>query len=150
MMKDLTKLLPIMLRRAAESEEVREHAVFAAWIGAVGTQLRRVSTPIKLERKTLIIAVKNPTWSAQLARMKGHLLFKLNSLLGAPIVTSLEFVVNPDMIKEIPEETPRQIEFIAPEAHAQLLQDSAKPIVNPELRNTFLRAASKCLDRRNR
>src|SRR2546421_12513656 len=38
MMIDLLKLLPILLRKSGDSEEARQQAVFAAWIGAVGQQ----------------------------------------------------------------------------------------------------------------
>ena len=149
-MIELLKLLPMMLRRAGDSDEAREHAVFAAWIGAVGAQLRQVSSPVKLERKTLIVAVTNPTWRAQLLRMKGQILFKLNSLLGSPVITTIEFVVNPDMIKKTPQQASQEVRFIAPEDHAQALKDKANAIGNPGVRDAFLRAASKCLDRRLR
>jgi hypothetical protein len=149
MMIDLLKLLPILLRKAGDSEEARENAVLAAWIGAVGPQLRQVSAPLRLERKTLIIAVANATWQTQLHKMRGQILFKLNSLLGAPTVTTLEFVINPSMITQA-SGPPQQIQFVAPEKHAQTLRQNAEGIPNPELREVFLRAAGKCLDRRYR
>jgi hypothetical protein len=149
MMIDLLKLLPILLRKAGDSEEARQNAVLAAWIGAVGPQLRQVSTPLRLERKTLIVAVSNATWQTQLAKMRGQILFKLNSLLGAPTVTTLEFVINPDIIMQTTRPF-EQVDFVAPEKHEQKLRKDAEAIPNPELRETFLRAAGKCLDRRNR
>ena len=148
-MTDLLKLLPILLRKAGDSEEAREQAVFAAWVGAVGQQLRQASSPIRLERKTLIVAVANQTWQTQLHKMRGQILFKLNSLLGVPTVTTLEFVINPAMIKQAPVAS-QQVDFIAPEKHAQSLRQDAEAIPNPELRDAFLRAAGKCLDRRCR
>jgi hypothetical protein len=149
MMIDLLKLLPVLLRKAGDSEEARQHAVLAAWIGAVGPQLRQVSSPLRLERKTLIIAVTNSTWQTQLRKMRGQILFKLNSLLGVPTVTTLEFVINPDMIRLAAEQT-ETVKFVAPEKHAQRLRKNAEEIANPELRDAFLRAAGKCLDRRYR
>jgi hypothetical protein len=149
MMTDLLKLLPILLRKAGDSEEARQQAVFAAWIGAVGVQLRQFSSPLRLERKTLIVAVTNSTWQTQLHKMRGQILFKLNSLLGVPTVTTLEFVINPDMIKQALQQPP-QVNFIAPEKYEQSLRQEAEAIPNPELRDAFLRAAAKCLDRRYR
>jgi hypothetical protein len=149
MMIDLLKLLPVLLRKAGDSEEARQHAVLAAWIGAVGPQLRQVSTPLRLERKTLIVAVTNSTWQTQLRKMRGQILFKLNSLLGVPTVTTLEFVINPDMIRQAAGQA-EAVEFVAPEKHAQRLRKNAEAIANPELRDAFLRAAGKCLDRRHR
>lgn len=149
MMIDLLKLLPILLRKAGDSEEARQSAVLAAWIGAVGPQLRQVSAPVRLERKTLIVAVTNSTWQTQLHKMRGQILFKLNSLLGAPTVTTLEFVINAAIITQAAK-TSQPVDFVAPEKHAQGLRKSAEAIPNPELREVFLRAAGKCLDRRYR
>lgn len=149
MMIDLLKLLPTLLRKAGDSDEARQQAVFAAWVGAVGQQLRQFSFPVRLERKTLIVAVSNQTWQTQLSKMRGQILFKLNSLLGVPTVTTLEFVINPDMIKQASERSP-QVTFVAPEKFAQALHKDAEAIANPDLRAAFLRAAGKCLDRRYR
>jgi len=108
MLTDLLMLVPQMLRNAADSDEGREQAVFAAWLVAVGGPIRKVTAPVRLERKTLIVAVPDSTWRTQLASMRGQALFKLNSLLGAPLVTSIEFIVNPDLISFDPE-APQEI-----------------------------------------
>jgi predicted nucleic acid-binding Zn ribbon protein len=149
MMTELLKLLPTIIRNSGESEAAREHAVFAAWLVTVGSQIRQISNPIKLERKTLIVAVLSTTWRTQLRRMRDPLLFKLNSLLGSPVITTIEFVINPDMINAALKK-PQEIAFIAPKEHQANLRDQANAIPNPELRDAFLRAAGKCLDRRYR
>jgi len=146
MMTDILKLLPQLLRQAGDLEEAREHLVFAGWAAAAGAQLAKTTAPVRLERKTLIVAVPDATWKAQLKRMSGQLLFKLNSLLGAPTVTLIEFVVKPDAIPEQP--APLEITFTAPDSQALPLRDSASRIPDPEIRDAFLRAAGKCLDRR--
>lgn len=146
MMTDLLMLVPRMLRHTAESDEVREQAVFAAWLVAVGGPIRRVTAPVRLERKTLIVAVPDATWRTQLMGMKGQALFKLNSLLGAPLVTAIEYVVNPDLIAREPE-TAREVKFSAPEKQALPLREQADRIPDPEIRETFLRVAGKCLER---
>jgi hypothetical protein len=147
MMTDLLKLVPQMLRNAAETDEAREQAVFAAWLVAVGGPIRKATTPVRLERKTLIVAVPDATWRAQLISMRGQALFKLNSLLGAPLVTAIEYVVNPDLIVREPE-APREVEFSAPDAQALPLREQADRIPDPEIRRLFLSAAGKCLERR--
>ena len=149
MMTELLKLLPTIIRNSGESEEAREQAVFAAWLVAVGPQIRQISNPLKLERKTLIVAVLSATWRTQLRKMRDPLLFKLNSLLGSPIITTIEFVINPDMINTSANK-PQEISFIAPDVHRANLRDKAEAIPNAELRDAFLRAAGKCLDRRYR
>jgi hypothetical protein len=147
MMTSLLNLLPQMLRHIGDSAEARQQAVFAAWIAAVGSQVRKVTQPLRLERKTLIVAVPDTTWRTQLDRVKGQALFRLNSLLGAPVVTAIEFVINPDSLSEA-SPAPQEFQFVAPEHAALPLNDDAARISNPELRDAFLRAAGKCLERR--
>jgi Dna[CI] antecedent, DciA len=147
MLTDLLMLVPQMLRHAGDSDEVREQAVFAAWLVAVGGPIRKITAPVRLERKTLIVAVPDATWRSQLMSMRGQALFKLNSLLGAPLVTTIEYVVNPDLLVR---ETaiPHEVTFTAPEEQALPLRAQADRIADPEIRATFLRAAGKCLERR--
>ena len=146
MLTDLLMLVPQMLRHAGDSDEAREQAVFAAWLVAVGRPIRKVTAPVRLERKTLIVAVPDATWRTQLMRMRGQALFKLNSLLGAPLVTAIEYVVNPDVIVH-ETEVPHEVKFTAPEEQALPLREQADRISDPEIRETFLRAAGKCLER---
>ncbi len=146
-MTSILRILPQLLRRASESDEARESAVFAAWLGSVGPQVLKVTAPIRLERKTLLVAVADSTWRDQLKRMRGHVLFKLNSLLGAPTVTSIEFVINKKLVELSHHEKP-EISFNAPDEQARPLRDKADAIADSAIRDTFLRAAGKCLDRR--
>lgn len=149
MLTDLLMLVPQMLRHAGDSDEVREQAVFAAWLVAVGGPIRRITAPVRLERKTLIVAVPDATWRTQLMSMRGQALFKLNSLLGAPLVTAIEYVVNPDLIVR-EAAVPHEVKFTAPEEQARPLRPQADRIPDPEIRATFLRAAGKCLERRSK
>jgi Dna[CI] antecedent, DciA len=147
MLTNLLKLLPQLLRQAGESEDAREQAVFAAWAAAVGSQVRKATTPIKLERKTLIVAVADDTWRTQMKRISGQALFKVNSLLGAPTVTTIEYVINPNLILH-DTVAPHEITFVAPDKQALPLRKDAERIPDPDLREAFLRAAGKCLERR--
>ena len=147
MLTNLIKLLPKMLRQVGDTDEARQHAVFAAWTAAVGSQVRKATMPVRLERKTLVVAVADDNWRTQLKRMSGQALFKLNSLLGAPTVTTIEFVINPDLIVHETNSL-HEIKFIAPDQQALPLKADADRIPDPEIRDAFLRAAGKCLERR--
>ncbi|HYP27790.1 MAG TPA: DciA family protein [Blastocatellia bacterium] len=149
MLTNLLRLLPQLLRHAGDSEEAREQAVFAAWAAAVGSQIRHSTNPVRLERKTLVVAVPDATWRGQLQKIKGQALFRLNSILGVPTVTAIEFVINPDMISE-PQTVPPSVTFIAPDQQTLSLREKAERIPDPETRDLFLRAAGKCLERRAR
>ena len=81
--------------------------------------------------------------------MRGQALFKLNSLLGAALVTQVEYVVNPELIVRQSADPP-EVKFFAPEEEALPLRAQADRIRDPEIRATFLRAAGKCLERRTR
>jgi hypothetical protein len=146
MLTDLLSIVPQMLRKAGDSDETREQAVCAAWVVAVGGPIRKVTMPIRLERKTLIVAVPDTTWRAQLMSMRGQALFKLNSLLGSPLVTMIEYVVNPGLIVQ-DSSAPREVKFTAPEEQVTALREQADRISDPEIRETFLRVAGKCLER---
>lgn len=147
MMTSLLTLLPKVFRHIGDSDEAREQAVFAAWVAAVGTQVRKVTMPLRLERKTLLVAVPDQTWRAQLDKIRGTALFRLNSLLGSPTVTGIEFVVNPAVLASR-DPAPAVVHFTAPETEALPLADDAAHIPDPALRTVFLRAAGKCLERR--
>lgn len=147
MLTELLALFPRMIRQSGDSDEAREQATFAAWVVAAGPHVRRVTRPVRLERKTLIVAVPDSTWRTQLSKMRGPFLFKLNSLLGNPLVTSVEFVVNPSVIVN-EEQVPQSVQFIAPERQALPLREQADRIADPEIRAVYLRAAGKCLERR--
>jgi hypothetical protein len=146
-MTSFLSLLPQMLRQAGDSDLAREQAVFAAWAAAIGSQLRKVTAPIRVERKTLIVAVTDTTWRVQLKRLSGQMVFRLNSLLGAPIITAIDFVVNRETV-DSSRIAPPQVTFNAPDKQASALRETADRIPDPEMRATFLRAAGKCLDRR--
>lgn len=146
-MENLIKLIPRFLREVGDSDEAREQAALAAWAAAVGSHLRRATAPLKLERKTLIVAATDATWRNQLKKMRGETLFRLNSILGAPIVTAIDFVVNEEAVRRAHITTP-SISFTAPEQHALSLREKAGRIPDIEAQRTFLRAAGKCLDRR--
>lgn len=147
MLTDLLMLVPQMLLRASDSDEAREQAVFAAWVIVVGGPIRKVTTPVRLERKTLIVAVPDATWRTQLMGMRGQALFKLNSVLGAPVVTTIEYVVNPNLILSEDEPT-QEVKFTAPERQVTELREQADRIPDAEIRRAFLNAAGKCLERR--
>ena len=147
MLTDLLTLVPQMLLRASDSDEAREQAVFAAWVVVVGGPVRKATTPVRLERKTLIVAVLDATWRSQLMSMRGQALFKLNSVLGSPVVTAIEYVVNPGLVVSEDEHS-QEITFTAPERQVAELREQADLIPDPEIRRAFLNAAGKCLERR--
>ena len=93
-MNQLIKSLPNILRAAGDSEEVAEAAAIAAWKHAAGDGLKGHAVPVKLENRTLTVSVADAIWQKQLHSMRGQLLFRVNTILGQPIVGAIEFVVD--------------------------------------------------------
>jgi predicted nucleic acid-binding Zn ribbon protein len=145
----LAKLLPRLLLQAGDSQESREQSVFAAWSVTVGFQVQRATAPIRLEAKTLVVAVVDSNWRTQLAGMRGQIIFKINSIVGANLVSRIQFVINEELVRCV-HKMPAEVKFVAPDEQALPLGEKAENIEDPELRALFLRAAGKCLDRRAR
>ena len=154
-MDDLIRALPKLLRAAGETEEIAEAAALVAWRRVAGEALRGSAVPFRLYRKTLIVAVPDATWQKQLEAMSGQLLFRLNSLLGAAIVTFIEFRIDPKTVQaerdaHLPEMSREETERLALSSTAGPLRAAAEAIQDEALRQRFLLAAGSCITRRER
>ena len=96
-MNQLIKSLPLVVRAAGDSHEVVEAAAIAAWKFAAGDGLKGHAVPLKLEDGMLIVSVSDAIWQKQLHSMRGQMLFRVNSLLGQPIVGAIEFIIDPNL-----------------------------------------------------
>ena len=138
-MNQLIKSLPGVLRAAGDSTEVAEAAAIAAWKHAAGNGLKEHAVPLKLEDRTLTIAVADAIWQKQLHSMRGQLLFRVNSILGKPLVGALDFVIDTKLAK-------RPVEQHVPEEPLDNevpleLWSAASAIQDKELRKKFLKTA---------
>jgi len=138
-MNQLIKSLPGVLRAAGDSTEVAEAAAIAAWKHAAGDGLKEHAVPLKLENRTLTIAVADAIWQKQLHFMRGQLLFRVNSILGKPLVGALDFVIDPKLAKA-PVIQPAQQEFLDNEVPLELWS-AASAIQDKDLRKKFLKTA---------
>jgi predicted nucleic acid-binding Zn ribbon protein len=66
--------------RCGRSNEVAEAAAIAAWKHAAGDGLKDHAVPVKLQERTLTVAVADAIWQKQLHSMRGQLLFRVNSI----------------------------------------------------------------------
>jgi hypothetical protein len=89
--------LPNILRAAGDSPEVAEAAAIAAWKHAAGDGLKDRAVALKLQNRTLTVAVADAIWQKQLNSMRGQLMFRVNTTLGQPIVGAIEFVIDPSI-----------------------------------------------------
>ena len=147
MLNQLIKSLPAVLRAAGNAEEVAQAAAIAAWKHAAGDGLKDHAVPVKLENRTLTVAVADVIWQKQLHAMRGQMLFRINSILGQPIVSTIEFVVDPKLAKARVEAPKRQEESLDNEVPLELWS-AANAIHDKELRKSFLRTAMVALKRK--
>ncbi|HEY0547407.1 MAG TPA: DUF721 domain-containing protein [Pyrinomonadaceae bacterium] len=155
-MEDLIRSLPKLLRAAGEAEEVCEAAAMVAWRRVAGEGLRGQAVPFRLYRKTLVVAVADTTWQKQLEAVSGQLLFRLNSLLGQPVVTFIEFRVDLKTVQAeraahaLKETNREEQERRALQKAAGQLGHAADAIHDEELRRRFLVAAGSCIERQEK
>jgi|SRR5882724_126357 len=150
-MYELIKTLPAILKASEASEEVAEAACIAGWRHAVGEGLNSQSVPIQLQSQKLVVVVADNIWKNQLEQMCGQLLFRLNSVLGQPLVKTIELRVDPKTLASIRgreagskgTDSARAPDYKVP---AELLS-AAAGIEDVELRRAFLGAATSCIRR---
>jgi len=146
-MDNLIKTFPAILKAAGASEEVVEAACIAAWKYIVGEGLSNHAVATELESKKLVVIVEDNIWQRQLEQMRGQLLFRLSSVLGQPLVKSIELRIDPRTLakgrgssegskKERPD-------YKIPEE----LVIAAAGIEDVKLRRAFLGAATSCVRR---
>jgi len=145
-MNRLIETLPAILRAAGLSEEVADAACCVAWKHAVGEALASHAIPIALERQTLSIAVPDNAWKQQLEQMRGHLLHRLNGVLGEPIVKSLDFRIDAARVEAARAATSSSRESRSLSVPAEVLSAAAE-ITDTDLRRAFVGAATACIDR---
>jgi hypothetical protein len=135
-MEALINCLPAILRAANDSPEVVEAAALAAWKHAAGESLRDHAVPLRLLDRTLIVAVADKEWKKQLTPMLGELLFRVNRLLGRPLVDYIELQVNSAMAMKNPTRTRTSQNEVPLE-----IWSAANSIGDARLRQIFLRTA---------
>ncbi|HKO34954.1 MAG TPA: DUF721 domain-containing protein [Pyrinomonadaceae bacterium] len=145
-MVDAALLLPKILASAGENAELSEVSVKIAWRRVSGEGLRDHAVPSQLREKTLIVAVADAAWQKQLQPMSAELIFRINKLLRQKVVERIEFRIDPRALNSltVPLSTPRVSEPLPP-----TVVSSAAEIQDSELRGRFMRAAEKCISRRN-
>ena len=146
-MNQLIKSLPTILRAAGDSEEVAEAAAIAAWKHAAGDGLKDHAVPVKLENRTLTVAVADAIWQKQLNLMRGQLMFRVNTILGQPIVSTIDFVIDPKLATAQTEEEKPKEELLDNEVPLELWS-AANAIHDKELRKSFLKTALLSLKRK--
>ena len=147
-MNQLIKSLPTVLRASGNAEEVAQAAAIAAWKHAAGDGLKDHAVPVRLENRTLIVAVADVIWQKQLHAMRGQMMFRVNSILGQPVVSTIEFVIDAKLVKARPAKSKPADELLDNEVPLELWS-AANAIHDKELRRSFLKTAMAALKRKS-
>jgi hypothetical protein len=150
-MIDLARLLPKLLKATGTNPEMAEIAARIAWTRTAGEGLRPHAVPFRLYRKTLVVAVADPIWQKQLQTMAAELVFRVNQLLGDPVVDFIEFRIDPATVAKARARTWPASKDPSSERRTPIPEDvlsAAGNIADPDLRQRFVRAAENCINRR--
>jgi len=146
-MDELIKTFPKLLRSVGDSKELAEAAAMAAWKHAAGDGLRTQAVPIALEGKTLVVAVADAVWQKQLGAMKGQLLFRINTILGQPLVSQIDLRIDSRIsgTRALPAIVGKE-QAVDNEVPLELWS-AANAIQDKQLRQAFLKAAVRSTKR---
>lgn len=146
-MEDILSLLPQILRQTGFDEAVCEQVVFALWNRTVGEAVCAHCIPFRLQAKRLVVLTSDATWKTQLEKISGEIIFKINRMVTTELVTHIEYRVEPRQVSAQRRQPP-EIRFSDQRRIVGELAAVAERIPDPDLRDIFLRAAGKCLERR--
>jgi len=145
----LIKSLPMIIRAAGDDAQVVQAAAMAAWKNAAGDGLRNHAQPIALSGQTMIVAVPDSAWQKQLGFLKAELLFRINNLLGRPLVTDIELRID-RRLRQRPKDTSQSsTDLVESDVPPDLLA-AARAIEDEQLSRKFLRAAVSVMKSRER
>ena len=88
-MRPLHQAIPGALTEILRAAPLSDGKVGFAWRTAVGPALERV-TAVKLVQRVLIVETASPQWSQEIMRSSPLILRRLQNLLGATVVETIE------------------------------------------------------------
>jgi hypothetical protein len=114
-----------------------------AWEHIVGPMLVHRTKPISVVAGHLVVEVPSVAWRVQLVRYEGALVDRIKHLLGDDAITGIDWKVNPALGSiDAPVPPPR----IPPQREADAaVKEAADSIADPELRELFLRQATRMM-----
>lgn len=155
-MLDIFRTLPGLLEGLEEASEARETLVFAAWGKIAGEMLAEHAVACRLEGTRFFVAVSGRTWQKHLEELRPQMIFKINSVLGASLVRSIEFTIDEKQVKAERARRRKEKEKAAAaarEAEGEITPEllaAASQIDDEALRQAFLQAAAGCISRKRR
>jgi len=112
-----------------------DELAFAAWPAAVGKRIATHARPKALVRGSLVLEADDAIWQKQLFHLRFDILAKLTEVLGAGIVTDLEFRIAGGVPRRPPQSA---------QSHGETVSaDDADSIQDPVMRILYKQARTR-------
>ncbi len=79
------------IRHFKIEKPMEQHKALYLWDNVVGDQIAHVTTPLKIEKNILFVAVDSPVWRNELMFLKRKILADLNQLLTRNTIKDIKF-----------------------------------------------------------
>ncbi len=89
----MNNALPAVLARIGLKGKVQVYRAVVEWRAIAGEAVARHASAIKVEEKTLIVAVDSPAWMTQLLFLKEQILKKIAAQIGPGLIEDVRFVL---------------------------------------------------------
>lgn len=145
-MKEVSELLPDVLRDAAESGELLDQLIFAMWGRIAGNGVADHATPWYFQQGVLTVAVPTETWKKQLESMHETFINKINAQLKQRKLERIEFVIRPNQKLSPKKANPKATTPVPAEPPTPTTIEQAGEIRDKELRELFTKIAVQNLN----
>lgn len=100
----LSDIIRGVLKNRGWETKVKENRVLSIWEEVVGGEIAKNSRPKSINRGSLLVITKNPTWTQQLTMMKKKIIDKINKRFEDELVKDIKFIQGeiPDKTDELP------------------------------------------------
>jgi len=146
-MQTIFQILPMILEKAGGDDLLREQVSFALWRKVAGESVTRHAIPAGLDGTVLRVAVTDRTWKTQLEKLAPEYIARMARLAGIPIVRRLEFRIAPAAVRSAAPPTAKPVAFHHTAEITSDLRDCAGAIRDDQLRQIFLHAAARSIER---
>lgn len=89
-------------------EHLRSHQIWSKWEEIVGPELARVTRPLELRNKQLVVQVAHQAWAQQLHFLKPSLMAKIRATISETPIKELHFRVGSIKFFESPAPRPKE------------------------------------------
>jgi len=91
-MEKISKILDSVIQSLGLAKKLKEGEAIAHWEEAVGPEIARHTTPVKIRNSKLFVQVNSASWKNELMFLKEKILLKLNSISDEAVITDIIFV----------------------------------------------------------